>query len=211
MTRRTATVAGFAAILMWATLAALTAAVSDVPPFQLTAFALALGGLVGVAGWAVRPGAARALIQPWPVWAVGIGGIFGYHLLYFTALRLAPPVEANLVNYLWPLLIVLFSALLPGERLKPHHVLGAGMGFAGAALVVAGAGLSIDPAHAPGYLAALGCALAWSGYSVLSRRFASVPTDAVAGFCIAARPCRSPSIWRSRRRSGRRPRRAGSR
>jgi hypothetical protein len=41
--------------------------------------------------------------------------LFGFHFLLFMALRLAPPIEANLVNYLWPLLIVLLTPLvLPG-------------------------------------------------------------------------------------------------
>ena len=51
--------------------------------------------------------------------------LFGYHALYFFALKHAPPVEASLVNYLWPLLIVLFSALLPGMRLRAGSVAGA--------------------------------------------------------------------------------------
>jgi drug/metabolite transporter (DMT)-like permease len=120
------------------------------------------------------------------VWALGVGGLFGYHALYFAALRLAPPAEAGLINYLWPLLIVLFSALLPGERLKLAHVAGALVGFAGVVVLIAGRGaIRADAAHLPGYLCAFAAAFVWSGYSVLSRRFGSVPTDAVAGFCLA--------------------------
>jgi len=50
-----------------------------------------------------------------------------------TAVRNAPPMEAELIAYLWPLLIALFSALLPGEDLRMHHVLGGVPGLAGAA------------------------------------------------------------------------------
>ena len=112
-----ATLIGFTAILMWSLLSLLTVASGTVPPFQLAAMTFAIGGGIGAATWLVRPGAARALKQPWPVWALGVGGLFGYHALYFLALRLAPPAEAQLVSYLWPVLIVLLSALLPGERL----------------------------------------------------------------------------------------------
>ncbi|WP_409565750.1 DMT family transporter [Methylobacterium sp. E-045] len=36
-----------------------------------------------------------------------------------------------------------------------------------------------------GYVAAFGCALVWSGYSVLNRRFAHVPSDMLVGVCGA--------------------------
>jgi drug/metabolite transporter (DMT)-like permease len=136
--------------------------------------------------WLFRKGAIAALRQPARVWALGLFGLFGYHALYFMALRLSPPAEAGLINYLWPLLIVLFSALLPGERLKVHHVAGALLGLAGTIVLMAGrARLGFAPTFLPGYAAAFVAAFVWAGYSVLSRRFAAVPTDVVTGFCLA--------------------------
>jgi drug/metabolite transporter (DMT)-like permease len=182
MESRTATFIGLIAILMWSLLAALTVATGRVPPFQLLAMTFAIGALIGPLMWLVRPGAIRALRQPPLVWLVGIGGLFGYHALYFLALRLAPPAEAGLVNYLWPLLIVLLSSLLPGERLAAHHIIGAVLGFAGTALLFAGnGGAQFEASAIPGFVAAF----VWAGYSVMSRRLAAVPTDAVAGFCLA--------------------------
>ena len=90
--------------------------------------------------------------QPLVAWVVGVGGLFGYHALYFLALRFAPPAEAGLLNYLWPLLIVLFSSLLPGERLAPHHIIGALLGLAGTVLLFAGnaRGIRARPDPGPG-------------------------------------------------------------
>ncbi|MEO1192803.1 MAG: EamA family transporter [Pseudomonadota bacterium] len=185
MSKTLATLLGFGAVLLWALLALFTAASGQVPPFQLAAMSFALGGLVGAASWIWRPRAARALRQAWPVWVIGIGGLFGYHFLYFSALRAAPPVEASLIAYLWPLLIVVFSALLPGERLRWHHVLGSVLGFLGAGMIVTGgAGLSLEADSALGYGLALAAALVWSSYSLASRRLAAVPTDVVTGFCL---------------------------
>ena len=186
MTSSTATLVGLTAIIMWSLLAALTVATGRVPPFQLLAMTFAIGACVGPVTWLWRPSAIRALRQPLAVWLIGIGGLFGYHALYFLALRLAPPAEAGLLNYLWPLLIVLLSSLLPGERLAPHHIIGAVLGFAGTILLFAGnSGSSPDPAHIPGFVAAFVAAFVWAGYSVMSRKLAAVPTDAVAGFCLA--------------------------
>lgn len=183
---RTATLMGAGAASFWALLALATVATGAIPPFETLAITFAIGGLVGVATWTLRPGAARALRQPGRVWLLGIGGLFGYHALYFVALKLAPPAESGLINYLWPLLIVLFSAALPGERLRAAHVAGALLGFAGIAVLVAGRGvLDIRPDFLAGYACSFAAAFVWAGYSVLSRRVAEVPTDAVAGFCLA--------------------------
>src|ERR1043166_2669757 len=95
---------GFTAILMWSLLAVLTAASGRVPPFQLATMTFAIGGALGAATWLKRRKAAAALKQPARVWLLGVSGLFGYHALYFMALRLAPPAEAQLLNYLWPLL-----------------------------------------------------------------------------------------------------------
>lgn len=181
--RRSATFIGLVAVLLWATLAALTASSGDVPPFQLLAMTFAIASTIGLASWIFRPGAAKALLQPWPVWLLGVGGLFGYHAVYFAALKTAPPAEASLIAYLWPLFLVLFSAFLPGEKLGWHHLAGAMIGFAGVAALAAGRGIAFNPAYGVGYGLAFVCALIWSGYSVLSRRFKGVPTDAVVGFC----------------------------
>ena len=175
------------AIALWAVLALLTAASGEVPPFELAALTFAIGGGFGLA-FAASQGRLDALRQPWPVWLVGVGGLFGYHALYFAALRRAPPAQASLIAYLWPLLIVLFSALLPGERLAARHIVGALIGFAGAIALFAGRGgltLSSDVVVLTGYALALCCAFVWSGYSVLSRRLKAAATEAVAGFCLA--------------------------
>ena len=186
MTPRRATAIGFIAVLFWSMLALLTAATGTIPPFQLAAMTFLVGGLVGVASWVVRPQGIRALRQKPAVWALGIAGLFGYHALYFAALRLAPPAESGLINYLWPLLIVLFSSLLPGEHLRRAHVIGAVLGFLGVIVLIAGKGaLNARVEYFPGYLCAFVAAFVWAAYSVLSRRFGEVPSDAVAGFCLA--------------------------
>ena len=184
MTAPRATLFGFAAILMWSLLALLTVASGTVPPFQLAALTFAIGGAIG-ALWVTRSGSWRALRQKPQVWLIGVSGLFGYHALYFLALRLAPPAEAGLLNYFWPLLIVLFSGLLPGEHLRWHSIAGALLGLAGTAILFLGKGIAPALEYVAGYSAAFWAAFVWAGYSVLSRRFVGVPTAAVAGFCLA--------------------------
>jgi drug/metabolite transporter (DMT)-like permease len=182
-----AMLAGCGAIALWGALATLSVLAGPVPPFQMVAMTFTLGAVIGIVRARIRGLPFRDLLR-WPlrVWLLGIGGLFGYHALYFAALQLAPPAEANLINYLWPLLIVLLSAPLAGERLGWPHLVGALLGFAGVALLTLKRGMVFSDAYALGYLLALGCAFAWSLYSVLSRRFGETPTDAIASFCAAA-------------------------
>lgn len=184
MSAQRATLFGFAAILMWSLLALLTVASGQVPPFQLAALTFAIGGSIGAA-WVWRAKAWGALRQPPQVWLLGVSGLFGYHALYFVALRLAPPAEAGLLNYFWPLLIVLFSGLLPGEHLRWYSIAGALLGLAGTVILFLGKGIAPALDYVAGYSAAFCAAFVWAGYSVLSRRFVGVPTAAVAGFCLA--------------------------
>jgi drug/metabolite transporter (DMT)-like permease len=176
---------GFSAVLLWSLLAVLTVATVPVPPFQLTALTFAVGAGVGSI-WGAATGSLKQLAQvPLLVYGIGTFGLFGYHALYFSALRLAPPAEAGLIAYLWPLLIVLLSGLLPGEVLRRGHVMGAVLGFAGAALIILGGRGAAQPGAMAGYGLALLCALFWSSYSVLSRRMRAVPTVSVTVFCAA--------------------------
>ncbi|WP_299817874.1 EamA family transporter [uncultured Roseibium sp.] len=179
-----ATVIGLSAVLMWATLGLFGAGSGQVPPFLLNALCFGISGSLALV-WLLATGKLRLLRQPLRVWAFGTFGLFGFHFFYFTAIRNAPPVEANLINYTWPLLIVLFSAFLPGEKLRLHHVIGTILGLAGAVLLISGGeGLSFSGGSALGYAAAVTSSLFWSSYSVLSRRLGAVPTEAVAGFCL---------------------------
>ena len=178
--------AGCAALALWAFLAPLTRLAQPVPPLLLTALGLAAGGLFGLAAVAAR-GRLSALKQGPLAWAHGLAGIGGYHALYFAALGSAPALEANLLNYAWPLLIVLFSGLIGGLRLGAQRLLGVATGAAGAVLLLAGGGGAAFPAEAwLGFACALAAAVVWALYSVLAARLGQVPSEAVAGFCLVS-------------------------
>ncbi|ROZ78955.1 DMT family transporter [Ramlibacter sp. WS9] len=168
------------AIALWATLASLGVWLRHVPPFLLTGLALVIGS---IPSWPL----ARQWKVPASTLALGVYGLFGFHFLLFIALRHAPAVEANLVNYLWPLLIVVLApALLPGMRLRAVHVIAAITGFAGAALAILGAGAGTGGGWAWGYLPALGSAFIWATYSLLTRRVAAFPTAAIGLFGLVS-------------------------
>ena len=185
MRRTTATLIGFSAVVLWALLAFFTVASAPVPPLLLNALCFGIGGAVGLVWLLMSGGIGRLRGVPLSVYAFGIAGLFGYHFLYFSALRMAPPAEAGLIAYLWPLFIVLFSGLLPGERLRAGHVAGALCAFGGAAIIVAGSARGVDGSRG-GYALAFLAALTWASYSLISRRLGHVPTAAVTVFCLGS-------------------------
>ena len=182
-----ATLIGFSAIVLWGALALFTSWTGAIPPFQLLALTFAIAFGLALVVWVARGTRPQTYLrQPPSVWLLGVGGLFGYHFFYFMALKSAPAVEASLIAYLWPLLIVVFSALLPGERLRWFHLAGAALGLFGTGLLITdGGAVTFKSEFTLGYLAAGACALTWSTYSVVSRRFGTVPTDTVGWFCAA--------------------------
>ncbi len=187
MTENQSTIIGGTAILLWGALALFTVWTGDIPPFQLVGMTFSLAFLLMVAKWSLfRQNPFQFLPKEKAVWILGVAGLFGYHALYFIALRNAPAMDASLIAYLWPLLIVVFSALLPGEgKLRWFHICGALLGLGGCWVLISDGGqVSFKAEYALGYGAAIGCALTWSSYSVLSRKFSKVPTDTVGWFCF---------------------------
>lgn len=200
MTTRAATLTGLIAILLWSTLALFTAMSGRVPPFQLVGMTFVIGGLMILVVAALRGQLAR-VVPTKASFALGLYGPFGDTALYYAAVKTAPAAEANLIHYLWPLLIVLFAALLPGGGLKLRHLAGALIGLAATALLISGslgAGGGISLGHV---LAALG-AFVWASYSVASRRFAAVPSESLSltmlGCAVPAFACHlafEPTLW----------------
>ena len=171
------------AIALWASLASLGVSLTHIPPFLLTGIALVIGSMPAWPFVLRDPSQWRI---PLRTLALGVYGLFAYHFLLFIALRHAPPVEANLVNYLWPLFIVVLSpVVLPGVALRLPHVLAALLGFGGAAIAIAG-GRELSGTLAWGYLPALAAAFIWATYSLLTKRVAAFPTTAIGLFGLVS-------------------------
>ncbi|MBQ0919654.1 DMT family transporter [Hydrogenophaga aromaticivorans] len=180
----TAHLLALGAMALWASLAALGVSLSHVPPFLLTGLALLVGSVIALPlsrfDW-------RQWRIPTSTLVLGVYGLFGYHFLFFIALRHAPPVQANLVNYLWPLGIVVMAPLfLPGVSLTARHVLAALIGFAGAVLAILGRGGTGETVWAWGYIPALGSAFIWASYSLLTKRVRAFPTAAIGSFALVS-------------------------
>lgn len=173
------------AIVLWASLAALATLLSNIPPLLLTGIGLVIGSLISLPLSGFKLSAWKI---PFRTLLVGVYGLFGYHLMLFIALQTAPAVEANLVNYLWPLLIVVLAPLFTKSlKLGPRHIIAASAGFTGAAIAITSngqAGLSFD--FETGYLFALAAAVIWATYSLATTKLPAFPTSAIGLFGLVA-------------------------
>lgn len=201
-----ATCIGSISIILWGALALFTRLTDgQIPPFQMMAMTFSIAFiLMSLRWWRQGHLGLRHLRQPKLAWLLGVGGYFGYHFCYFVAMTKAPAVEVSLLAYLWPLLIVLFAALLPGENFRLKYLLGALIALLGCGILIGKGGVEFQSEYITGYLLALTCAFIWSGYSVASRLVSAVPTDAVGWFCavtaILALLCHlawEPTVWPS--------------
>ena len=181
-----ATVVGSISIVLWGTLALLTRLTEGrIPAFQLMAMTFTVAFLLmSMRWWRQGHMGLCHLHQPLTSWLIGVAGLFGYHFFYFVAMTKAPAIEVSLLAYLWPLLIVLFAAFLPGGKLKVRHLLGALLALVGCWILIGDGIAGFNAEYLPGYILALSCAFIWSIYSVASRLVSDVPTDAVGWFCI---------------------------
>ena len=175
-----------AAIALWGTLAPLGVQLAHIPPFLLTGLGLLVGSLISLP-------LARFRLSRWqvplPTLLVGVYGLFGFHFLLFIALRNAPAVEANLINYLWPLgMVVMAPLFLKDVQLRGRHIVAALMGFTGASIAILGRGghSTAGVEFHNGYVIALASAFVWASYSLLTRRLPAFPTAAVGGFAAAS-------------------------
>ena len=117
-------------ILLWSSLTALTSRITSVTPLVLVGLVLSFCGLGAIPFW-------RQWRAPLVTWLATITAFLGYHLLLFSAFRHAPVLEANLINYLWPLMIILFTPLLlPQHPLQRQHVMAGLLGLCGSLLVM---------------------------------------------------------------------------
>ena len=174
--------AALGAVLLWASLATLSAGLSHIPPLLMTGIGLLIGSLLALP--LSRFQISKLKVSP-KLLAIGVYGLFGFHLALFAALQNAPPVQANLVNYLWPLLIVVWAPAFTGGTLKLKHVLSAVAGFVGAALAIL-SGAQLSGGLEIGYLYALIAAVIWATYSLLTKRFGSFSTSAIGTFAFAS-------------------------
>lgn len=179
-----ANILGYIALLFWAAAGVLATVVKPIPTFEVISIAFGISFTI-VATKLTLFHQWHIIKQPWLLWIIGIAGVFGNDILYIAAFKYAPSAQVDLLNYLWPVLVVIFASMLPGEKFTVKHTIAAVFGFAGAYLLITGeqgfASFNIN--YLPGYLLALFDAIVWSVYCLVARHYKNIPTEMIGMYC----------------------------
>ncbi|MBQ6297125.1 MAG: DMT family transporter [Selenomonadaceae bacterium] len=127
-------------IILWGAMPALTKdLLNALPPFETLAISSLFAFLFLLAvNWRARSlknlSAGKIFTAVW----LGFLGLFLYSAFFYYGLERMTSQEACILNYLWPLMIILFSCPILGEKLTRRKLLAVGMSFAGVVLVMFG-------------------------------------------------------------------------
>lgn len=192
---------GLAAVLLWSTAStAFELGLSQATPFDLLFLSacVSLGALAVAALLRRRLPSRRMLLQAAPL---GFLNPLLYYLVLLEAYDRLPAQVAMVVNYLWPMMLVLLGAALPGGRLRSRSLAAMAVSFLGVAVMALlhpGQGGGMDPA---GLALALGSTVIWAAYWTAGVRLGGDPAARLtAGFAwgvlflavaalLTGRPC----------------------
>lgn len=176
------TVIGYCALIFWALAAPCVTHIKSLPIFETltivfsVSFVLSAAKLTYCRQWS-------KLKQPWFLWVIGFLGIYGNDLLYIAAFKNAPATHADLINYLWPIIVILFTSFLPNEKLSLRHLIAASMGFAGIYILISQNNEGFDTQYLWGYSLAFTDALVWSLYTLMARYYGQSPVETIGIYC----------------------------
>lgn len=104
--------------------------------------------------------------------ALGFVGLFVYSALYYFGLTQLTAQEGCILNYLWPLMLVLFSCLFMGEKLTPLKVGALLSSFLGIVILSAGGGGKAGGNALLGMASCIGGAVCYGLFSALNKKAA---------------------------------------
>jgi drug/metabolite transporter (DMT)-like permease len=180
---RRATILGMAAILLWSTTVAFGRSLTEqLGPLTSAALIYGLGGLLGWGYWRVTRSTPRLAAFD-RRYLLGCGGLFLLYMVCFylalgTARNRTQVLGVGLMNYLWPMLTLVFSLVLLKIRANALFAPGVLAGMAGVFLVTTQGDTVTWTAfrqnmtqNATPYTLGFLAAVSWGLYSALSRRW----------------------------------------
>lgn len=174
------TAGGAAAVLIWSSAAPVIASAVGVDPFLYVALGDGVAAAVFLLMWIVQRKNPLPALKAVPLWLYGLGliGISVHNLTWVAAVQQAPPLEATLIIYTWPLLLIVFSTISLRQKFHWYHLVAGMLGLAGVAALLVGRGLGLEGFQLmPGHLWAIVSALSWSVFSAVAARYPDQGSD----------------------------------
>lgn len=164
------------AVFLWSTLSPVTKIVLNTIPNME---ALCIGSLVAFLFLLLLNGYTKKLliIREWKaqdyLWVCGMGfvGLFLYYAFYYYGIRVMTAQDACIINYLWPLMIVVFSVFILKEKMNVKKLLAVLLSFAGVVMVATKGNIAnIDMTNLKGILSCVAAAVCYGLFSVYNKK-----------------------------------------
>lgn len=163
-------------VFIWATMAAVVKMVlSDIPNLQALSitsyFAAAFLLLMNLKN-GKGPEMKKIKVKDYGIISgMGFLGMFLYSVLYYYGLSQMSSQEACIVNYLWPIMLVIFSCILLKEKLTIMKGVAMVCSFVGIVVLSMGSGSSGNGNVALGIVGCVIAAACYGLFSVLNKKF----------------------------------------
>ena len=163
-------------VLIWATLATVVKIILyDIPNFEAltisSVFAFVFLLIMNIINGSVKELKHYRLKDYLMMSGLGFLGLFLYSALYYYGISALSSQEACILNYLWPLMIVVFACILLKEKLTARKLIAMGMSFAGIVVLTVGTGGAASSGNRLwGIVACVTAAVCYGLFSVLNKK-----------------------------------------
>ena len=167
-----ATLVGLTGPIAWSLIPLLTYYIKHIDPVLVMSVVFLMFFAIDLLRQIISRSVINPLKQPLNFYVVGIIGIFGFHIFYFSALRLAPIMPVFLIVNTTSICIIIYSKILHNIEIRPNHILAFLINFSAICLIaVSKASEEFSMHHLIGYGMAFLAANCWAFYSVKNRDF----------------------------------------
>lgn len=162
-------------VFIWSTLATVAKLLlNDIPNLQTLAisgaFAFLFLLIVNICNGSIKLMAEYSFKQYAIMAGLGFVGLFMYSALYYYGLSQLSAQEACILNYLWPIMIVLFSCIFLREKLTAMKIIAMLCSFAGIVILSVGSGFVFTAGSVTGYISCIVAAVCYGLFSVLNKK-----------------------------------------
>lgn len=181
-------------IFMWSTLAAVVKLLlSDIPNLQALAISSYISSgfllIVNVFTGKIKVMKTLNLKDIGIISGLGFIGLFVYSALYYYGLSQLTSQEACIVNYLWPIMLVIFSCFILKEKLTAMKAVAMVCSFVGIVVLSMGSGENTDGNVTLGIVSCIIAAACYGLFSVLNKKFNYDQSISMMIFWLVAAVC----------------------
>ena len=102
--------------------------------------------------------------------AIGLPGVFLYYVFYYAGTARMPASQAFIINYLWPIMSIIFACIVLKEKITVRKILAVILSFLGVFTVAGDDLIHFNADTAIGMLCCFGAAVCYGLYTAINKK-----------------------------------------